>query len=406
MQRCQHIRFRHSGSYLRPVRIKVLFLTRWYPNRVDKLDGNFIENHARAVSMYCDLAVLYVGADPNMSEKKYEWDVKEEFGFPVVRVWYRNNDVGKKGIARVRKFFRYLRATRIGWKLIHSKFGVPNISHVHIFTRPVLLAFYLRWRFGAPYLMTEHSSHFVHELPRWLPPKKQFAQFAAKRARFITVVSETLQKAITDFGLHGKYAIVPNVIFSPQPISGTINQNEVKIVAIGGLTDERKNITGLIQCFSEIEEQLGETTLHIIRPVPDENLMGEAIRSGLLNKKIFFHDYLSNEDVYKLLAKSSFLVVNSLSETFSMSAAEALACGKPVITTRCGGPEEFVSEERGRLIGVNQPEQLKEALIWMRHHYQEFDPQKLKSFIQENYSPEVVGEKFLHLYEESLRSGK
>src|SRR6185436_6718505 len=101
-----------------PVRKKILFITRWYPNRVDKLDGNFIENHARAVAMYCDLAVLHVGADPNMSDKFYDWEVKEEFGYPVVHVWYRNNDVSKKGIGRIRKFFRYLRATKIGWQLI------------------------------------------------------------------------------------------------------------------------------------------------------------------------------------------------------------------------------------------------------------------------------------------------
>ncbi|MBX7142363.1 MAG: glycosyltransferase [Chitinophagales bacterium] len=384
------------------MRPKVLFLTRWYPNRVDKLDGNFIENHARAVAMYCDLAVLYVGADPGMSHKKYDWEVKEEFGFPVVRVWYRNNDVGKTGFARVIKFFRYLRATRIGWKLIHEKFGVPQISHVHIFTRPVLLAFYLQWRYGAPYLMTEHSSHFVHELPRWLPPKKQFAQFSARRAKFITVVSETLQKAITDFGLHGRYAIVPNVVFTPALSLTSKDETAIRIVAIGGLTDERKNITGLINVFSQAHEQLPQTSLHIVRPVPDQQLMDAATNTGLFNSKIFFHDYLPNEEVYQLLANSSFLVVNSLSETFSMSAAEALACGKPVITTRCGGPEEFVSEERGRLINVNEPAQLKEALIWMRTHYRDFDPQKLKSFIRENYSPEVVGKKFLGLYELAL----
>ena len=85
-----------------------------------------------------------------------------------------------------------------------------------------------------------------------------------------------------------------------------------------------------------------------------------------------------------------------------MSAAEALACGKPVITTRCGGPEEFVSDERGRLIEVNNPDQLKKALIWMRNHYSEFDPDTLKDFIQRNYSAEVVGKKFLDLYEKAL----
>ena len=85
-----------------------------------------------------------------------------------------------------------------------------------------------------------------------------------------------------------------------------------------------------------------------------------------------------------------------------MAAAEALACGKPVIATRCGGPEEFINEERGKLIEVNTPEQLKSALLWMYDHHREFDPEKLKRFINENFSKEVVGKKFLQLYEEVL----
>ncbi|MCY7410085.1 MAG: hypothetical protein LH473_07415, partial [Chitinophagales bacterium] len=108
------------------MRRKVLFLPRWYPNRVDKLDGNFIENHARAVAMYCDLAVMYVGSDPNMSDKIFDWEESVEYGYPVVRVWYRNNDVSTKGMGRLIKFFRYVKATSIAWKLIRKEISLPN----------------------------------------------------------------------------------------------------------------------------------------------------------------------------------------------------------------------------------------------------------------------------------------
>lgn len=382
------------------MRPKVLFITRWYPNRVDKLDGNFIENHARAVAMYCDLAVLHVGADPNMSDKLYDWEVKQEFGFTVVNVWYRNNDVSKKGLGRARKFFRYVKATRIGWGLIRKSFGMPHMSHVHIFTRPAMLAFYLKWRYGIPFLITEHSSHFVYDLPVLFPPLKWFTQFTARSARFVTVVSRTLQRAMEDFGFHGNYTIVPNVVFVSGNGKMQSKDTMTRIVAIAGLSDARKNIAGLIAVFSSLE--LPNAQLHVVRPVPDSLLQTRAEEFGLLNQKIFFHENLSNDKVYELLDECSFLVVNSLSETFSMAAAEALACGIPVVATRCGGPEEFLNNERGRLIDVNDSEQLSKALLWMCIHYQEFDPKKLKAFVQEHYSSEVVGKKFLQLYEEVL----
>lgn len=384
------------------MRPKVLFLTRWYPNRVDKLDGNFIENHARAVALYCDLAVLHVGADPGMSNRYYDWEIKEEFGFPVVHVWYRNNDVSRKGVGRIVKFFRYLRATSIGWRLIRESFGVPQVNHVHIFTRPVLLAFYLKWKYKIPFIITEHSSHFVHDLPVLFPPMKWFAQFSAREAKFITAVSTTLQRAMDDFGFHGNYVMVPNVVFVPDENGIKHDPENISVIAIAGLTDARKNIVGLIRVFGAIHSQLENAQLHIIRPVQDPLLQSGAEETGVLNQKIFFHDYLSNDAVYDLLRQCSFLVVNSLSETFSMAAAEALACGKPVLSTRCGGPEEFISNKNGRLIDTNNPGQLTEALLWMYAHYRDFDPEALKNFARKKFAPEIVGTKFLNLYKKAL----
>lgn len=383
------------------MRKKILFISRWYPNRVDKLDGNFIENHARAVSLYADLAVLYVGADPGMSDKNYAMEVTTEFGYPVVRVWYRNNDVSTKINGRIIKFFRYIRATRMGWLKTKKIFGLPDVNHVHIFTRPVLLAFYLRLKYGIPFLITEHSSHFVHDLPVLLPPMKWFAQFAARQATVITAVSKTLEDAMNAFGLHGNYRIVPNVVFINEAMKrDDQSADAVNIIAIGGLTDSRKNITGLIRTFSSIHTELPNARLNIVRPVPDDELYLAADETGLLQSKIIFHDYLSNDEVYDLLSKAAFLVVNSVSETFSMAAAEALACGKPVITTRCGGPEEFITEETGMLIDINAPEQLAAALKQMYKNYRQYDPEKLKEYVELNFSAPVVGKRFADIYDD------
>jgi glycosyltransferase involved in cell wall biosynthesis len=384
------------------VRKNVLFITRWYPNRVDKLDGNFIENHARAASMFCNIAVLYIGADSKMSNRLYDSQVAKEFGFTVIRIWYRNNDVSAKGFGRVIKFFRYIKATQMGWQLIKKNFGMPDVSHVHIFTRPALLAFYLQYKYRIPFMITEHSSHFVHDLPVLLPPLKWFAQFAARQACCITAVSKTLQTAMLNFGLRGNYTIVPNVVFVQESLEKTIiNDEAIIIIAIGGLTDHRKNINGLIDAFIRIHHLIPAAQLNIVRPASNE-LHSKALISGLLNKRIFFHDYLSNEEVYKLLLRSSFLIVNSLSETFSMAAAEALACGKPVISTRCGGPEEFIDESSGILIDINDEIQLQEAIIKMCKEFKLYDPEKLQKYAQDHFSVEIVGKKLMGIYEEVL----
>ncbi len=385
------------------MRKNILFITRWYPNRVDKLDGNFIENHARAVSFYCNIAVLYIGADPGMSNRLYDWEVKKEFGFTVIRIWYRNNDVSAKGLGRVIKLFRYIKATQLGWQLIKKNFGMPDVSHVHIFTRPVLLALYLQYKYRIPYMLSEHSSHFVHNLPVLLPPLKWFAQIAARQACFITAVSKTLQQAMLSFGLRGNYIVVPNVVFVQDSSQKTMAEGEaINIIAIGSLTDPRKNIKGLIEAFTRIHHLIPAARLNIIRPASNQSLHNIELANDLLNKKIFFHDYLSNAEVYRLLLQSSFLIVNSLSETFSMAAAEALACGKPVVTTRCGGPEEFIDESSGILIDTHDEIQLEQALIRMCNEYKLYDAEKLNKFVCDHFSEEIVGKKLLGIYETIL----
>ena len=49
--------------------------------------------------------------------------------------------------------------------------------------------------------------------------------------------------------------------------------------------------------------------------------------------------------------------------TFSIICAEALLCGIPVISTKCGGPESFLNDHTGIMIDIGNKDQLTEAML-------------------------------------------
>ena len=69
---------------------------------------------------------------------------------------------------------------------------------------------------------------------------------------------------------------------------------------------------------------------------------------------------------------------------------EAAACGKPVISTRCGGPEDIVTEETGLLVPVGDVEALAGAMLRMLDTAADYDPQRIRELTVSRFGVETV----------------
>jgi glycosyltransferase involved in cell wall biosynthesis len=68
--------------------------------------------------------------------------------------------------------------------------------------------------------------------------------------------------------------------------------------------------------------------------------------------------------VAEAMRRCAFVVVSSTRrETFCSVAAEALACGTPLIMTRCGGPEEFVSPADAVMVEPDNPDAFAAGIL-------------------------------------------
>jgi len=93
--------------------IKVLFLSQWYPHRNDPMLGLFVQKHAEAVSLYCQVKALYIQADENISD--FEIDSRTQNNLSELIVYY---PVRRQNIySKLSNTINYYRAYRKGFPL-------------------------------------------------------------------------------------------------------------------------------------------------------------------------------------------------------------------------------------------------------------------------------------------------
>ena len=95
-------------------------------------------------------------------------------------------------------------------------------------------------------------------------------------------------------------------------------------------------------------------------------------------------------------------VLPSLGETFSLAVGEAMACGKPVIATRCGGPEFVVTTDTGVLVSTARPLELADAMAGFLKGGYRFDAGVIRNSVVARFGVDTFVEKLEAVYGELI----
>ncbi len=381
-------------------RKKVLFLSKWYPHRGDSQFGVFAQKHAQAIAVYADVTSIYIQSENDLASS-YEILSNDLDGLHEIRVYFRKSKISFPLLGRGINFLKYILAFRKAMKRMKSEGFFPDICHANILIRPALMAFFLKLFKGVPYVVTEHWTGYKSGAFEDLPfEQKALSRFLVGKSSGTTTVSNALQNSMQGQGFNSTFYIVSNVLDSfPDSKQFEKKDTIVRIINVSDHVDWKKGITPLIRTFAAIEKEHSNIELHLIGDGPDHSLVHQAAqKTELLDEKIFLYGRQSNSFVIELMAKIDFLVVNSTIETFSVVTAEALAFGKPVIVTRCGGPEEFVREDCGLIISPNSPKELKSAMEQMILNHSSYNSEELSSYAKQKFSRESIGQQFDEIY--------
>ncbi len=373
----------------------VLVVPSWYPTTEAPLQGIYFAEQARLLQdeglsvgvVYPEQQSLRRCSWQALRRKHFQTAWTTDHGIPTLRrygwnVWWRF----PPGVRlRVRS------AVRLARRYV-DRHGVPDLIHAHSARWAGAAAARISDAFGVPYVLTEHYSGFTRD--KLFPWRWSLFETGLRQARGLAVVSSVLKDALVEKGL----ADPEDVEIQPNPVRTSLftlppNERTVpppfRFVTVAAL-NPRKNVGGLLQAFANAfgRPDTPAVSLTIVGGGPRrEALETKTCRLGI-DDRVVFRGRLDRSAVRDVLWHAHAFVLPSRYETFGVALVEAMATGLPVVATRCGGPEDIVTEETGRLVPATDPEALAEALRTMRADWAAYDPDRIREHVLDRYGPE------------------
>lgn len=325
--------------------------------------------------------------------EKFHFNVSQKNNLLEIIISFRKNE---SAFGNLINGIRYFYAIRKGIKKGEPFFKNPDLIHAYILLRTAVVAYYLSFIFKSPYVVNEQwSGYATGKFQEGSSLKKAITRFLVNKSAGLISVSDFLLDKMHKCGIsNSNETVIPNSI-EVVKVSDHSDQEKVNVLLVADLVDEIKNISAVIKSVAAAKDQFPDFELRIIGHGKDKEMLIEKARQlGVLNSHVIFEGLKSNPEVYDYLQKCDFLVMNSRFETFSLICCEAMSCGKPVLATRCGGPEEYIDQEVGILVEVNNDTQLAEKFVFMLKNFRQFDSHTIISKVKNRFSRQTVKKQY------------
>lgn len=100
----------------------------------------------------------------------------------------------------------------------------------------------------------------------------------------------------------------------------------------------------------------------------------------------------------------SCLVCSSDFETFGITLIEALACGRPLISTSCGGPRDIVTPRNGVLVAPDDVGALASAMRGLYGAFGRYDSDAITADCALRFGAVTFAKRMTEIYEETLEN--
>jgi teichuronic acid biosynthesis glycosyltransferase TuaC len=391
--------------------INVLVLSRNYPNGVLPFLGPWVQQWAKFTMSACQVRVVapvpYYPPLPGPSDFRRFRQVPFQESVDGIQVSHPRFLTGPglttHNVESEAYYWGVSKTVEQLWR--EAPF---DVIHAHFIYPDGVVGARLARRYGVPLVITEHA--FWQPWLDQYPLVRKQAVAAAHASAFHIAVSQSVRQNIAQFtGESDRLRVIPvgvdMEVFTPLPAG---QQPESDSILYVGRIHETKGVDVLLNAMRLLVERRPTVRLSLIGGSfypqwreQEERLKRLAEEINLI-QHVRFLGVQPSDQVAEAMRRSTLLVLPSRRETLGAVLIEALACGTPVVATRCGGPEDVVTESVGRLVPKEDPSSLAEAMEEVLDQRQRYDRQMLRKYVADHFSWNRVAEQTIELYRLAL----
>ena len=381
--------------------MKVFLLSRGVPSKDDPQWGSFEYDQAKALkSMGHDVVILSLE-----SRKK-----------TVFKGFYIENKLTKEGIKHYNyvcgaietiSFINTLLYNRIIrylfsflYRKVSSQEGAPDIVYSH-YSRNIAISVTVAEKIPVPIVGMEHLSELGKTVIK--PAVLKRSRNCYPKLAQLLVVSEALKNNIKkQIGIES--IVVPNIIGSEFQYKPTTRKDTcIRFLSTGNLLPI-KRMDLIIKAFANLDKRLSNWDLTIVGGGVEMPKLKKFVGDNGLSDKIHIVGRKTRPEIVELINNTDVYILASTSETFGVAAAEALACGVPVIATDCGGPRDFITPENGIIIPVNDQQKMEEAIVYMSNNLKNYNKEEIAKDFHSKFSSEAVANQLTEIFEDVIKN--
>lgn len=371
---------------------KICLVTNWYPTKDNPYQGLFFREQAIALADYYNFVVLHY-------HYEYTWNRCRETSELVLdkREYNITEYTAKISGSSIKKKIYNCKLINISYEniLFNKVCEQLDSEHIDMFysicgqNDGIEVAKYANY-FKKPYIVSEHGPF------PWIGTLiNNETKVAIENADlFLAISNDKIRQILMQNVKLPKIWYVGNMVDESKFVYKPSN-NEIKTFITVGANVFYKNYGLLIDTFNRLEEITDIPFKVIILGYQankgysqDSKQLEEALYNSQFAQNIEMIPNVPHDEMVDVFARADAFVMTSIQEGQPVSALEAGCCGLPIFSTRCGGVEDYVDDNIGRIVGLLDSDKLAQYLKDYLEGNITFNPERIRDAVVSKFGKE------------------